>query len=90
MNADGPATAARVLAVLDLTSLGEDDTTTTIAGLYETAASGRHPVAVCVYPEHIETARRVLDAQGAAVSRRPAASKASRKPVVTWPWRMRS
>ncbi len=45
MNADGPATAARVLAVLDLTSLGEDDTTTTIAGLCETAASGRRPAA---------------------------------------------
>ncbi len=66
MNADGPATAARELAVLDLTSLGEDDTTARIAGLCETAASGGHPAAVCVYPEHIETARRVLDAQGAA------------------------
>jgi deoxyribose-phosphate aldolase len=66
MSVDGPATAARVLAVLDLTSLGEDDTTATITGLCECAASGGHPAAVCVYPEHIATARRVLDAQGAA------------------------
>jgi deoxyribose-phosphate aldolase len=66
MSADGPATAARVLAVLDLTSLGEDDTTATITGLCESAASGGHPAAVCVYPEHIETARRELDARGAA------------------------
>ena len=66
MNADGPATAARVLATLDLTSLGENDTAATIASLCNAAAGGGHPAAVCVYPEHIETARRALDSQGAA------------------------
>lgn len=66
MNADGPATAARVLAALDLTSLGEDDTPETITSLCKAAAGGGHPAAVCVYPEHIGTARRALDAQGAA------------------------
>jgi deoxyribose-phosphate aldolase len=66
MKADRPATAARVLAVLDLTSLGEEDTAATIVNLCNTAASGGHPAAVCVYPEHIETARRALDLQGAA------------------------
>ncbi len=66
MSADGRAQAARVLAVLELTSLGEDDTTATIASLCKAAASGGHPAAVCVYPEHVETARRVLDTEGAA------------------------
>jgi len=66
MSAEGSATAARVLAVLDLTSLGEDDTPETIISLCKAAADGGHPAAVCVYPEHVETARRELDARGAA------------------------
>ncbi len=66
MNASGPAIAARLLAVLDLTSLGEDDTAETITRLCEAAAGGGHPAAVCVYPEHIETARKELDLRGAA------------------------
>lgn len=65
MNAAGTALAARVLSALDLTSLGEDDTPATIARLCEAAASDGHPAAVCVYPEHIVTARRTLDARGA-------------------------
>ncbi|MGH8135269.1 MAG: deoxyribose-phosphate aldolase [Steroidobacteraceae bacterium] len=66
MNADGRAGAARVLAVLDLTSLGEDDTRSTIESLCKAAAAGGHPAAVCVYPEHVETARRMLDSLDAA------------------------
>ena len=66
MNYDGRALAARVLAVLDLTSLGEDDTAATIENLCKAAAAGGHPAAVCVYPEHIESARRILDERGAA------------------------
>jgi deoxyribose-phosphate aldolase len=66
MSAEGPETAARVLAVLDLTSLGEDDTPEAIISLCKAAADGGHPAAVCVYPEHVETARRELDARGAA------------------------
>ena len=65
MSADGRAAAARVLAALDLTSLGEDDTSTTIENLCRAATGGGHPAAVCVYPEHVETARRALDANGA-------------------------
>ncbi len=60
------ATDARVLACLDLTSLGEDDTPAAIETLCEKAASGMpHPAAVCVYSEHIVTARRALDGSGA-------------------------
>lgn len=58
--------AARLLAVLDLTSLGEDDTPEAITGLCKAAAGGAHPAAVCIYPEHVETARTVLDSLGAA------------------------
>ena len=57
--------AARILAALDLTSLGEDDTPEAIISLCKAAAEGGHPAAVCVYPEHVETSRRVLDSQRA-------------------------
>ena len=66
MSAEGRLAAARVLAVLDLTSLGEDDTTATIERLCDAATGGAHPAAVCVYPEHVETVRRMLDTNGAA------------------------
>ena len=65
MSATAQVTAMRVLAALDLTSLGEDDTPAAIARLCSDAAAGAHPAAVCVYPEHIVTARRTLDAAGA-------------------------
>ncbi|MGB5132970.1 MAG: deoxyribose-phosphate aldolase [Steroidobacteraceae bacterium] len=52
--------AARILAALDLTSLGEDDTPEAIARLCAAATDGGHPAAVCVYPEHVTTARRAL------------------------------
>lgn len=65
MNAADSATAARMLAVLDLTSLGEDDAPATIVRMCALAADGDHPAAVCVYPEHIETARRSLKVAGA-------------------------
>lgn len=53
--------AARVLGLLDLTSLGEDDTPARIRSLCG-AARGAHglPAAVCIYPEHITTAREAL------------------------------
>lgn len=55
------ALAARLLSLLDLTSLGEDDTSAHIEALCRTAvAAPRLPAAVCVYPEHITTARRCL------------------------------
>ena len=65
MNAADSATAARMLAMLDLTSLGEDDAPATIVKMCASAADGDHPAAVCVYPEHIETARRTLEVVGA-------------------------
>jgi deoxyribose-phosphate aldolase len=60
-------TIARLLAALDHTSLGEDDTPAKIETLCKDAASvDVQPAAVCVYPEHIATARRALHAAGAA------------------------
>ncbi|MGH8249584.1 MAG: deoxyribose-phosphate aldolase [Steroidobacteraceae bacterium] len=59
-------TIARLLAVLDHTSLGEDDTPGQIEALCKDVVSlDTRPAAVCVYPEHIATARRALDAAGA-------------------------
>ena len=58
--------AARALAALDLTSLGEEDSPSRIEALCASAAGpGGLPAAVCVYPEHIGTARRALTAAGA-------------------------
>ncbi|HWT16873.1 MAG TPA: deoxyribose-phosphate aldolase [Patescibacteria group bacterium] len=62
-------TAHRALAALDLTSLNEADTPDDIVALCARART-RHgtAAAVCVYPEHVSTAHRVLaDAVGAAV-----------------------
>jgi deoxyribose-phosphate aldolase len=62
---DQVALAQRALAALDLTSLGEDDTPSRVEALCASAAGlGVAPAAVCVYPEHIATARRALDAEG--------------------------
>ncbi|MEO6925451.1 MAG: deoxyribose-phosphate aldolase [Rhodanobacter sp.] len=53
--------AARLLSLLDLTSLGEDDTPAPIEALCRSAgASPCVPAAVCVYPEHVTTAHRCL------------------------------
>lgn len=61
-----PEIARRALAALDLTSLGEDDTPAQIEALCASAAGpGGFPAALCVYPEHIGTARRALAAQRA-------------------------
>jgi deoxyribose-phosphate aldolase len=58
---------ARIVAALDLTSLGEDDTPAAIQSLCSmAAASVVRPAAVCVYPEHIVTARAALDGAGAS------------------------
>ena len=53
---------ARLLAALDLTSLGEDDTPAAIQALCaRAAASAVRPAAVCVFSEHIVTARAALE-----------------------------
>ena len=62
MSAADRAVAARILASLDLTSLGEGDTPEAIAKLCAAATGGGHPAAVCVYPEHVTTARKTLAA----------------------------
>lgn len=63
--ADPAATARRAIPLLDLTSLGDDDTPETIERLCAAAeGAGGPPAAVCVHPEHIGTARRALDARG--------------------------
>lgn len=55
------AFANRLLPLLDLTSLGEDDTPQRIEALCASAhlPSGL-PAAICVYPEHVTTACRAL------------------------------
>lgn len=61
--------ARRMLGLLDLTSLGEADTPARIHALC-TAALGPHgrPAAVCVYPEHVTTARQALAGSGVKVA----------------------
>lgn len=55
-----PALAQRILSLLDLTSLGEDDRPEQIQLLCERAHARGAVAAVCVYPEHITTALRAL------------------------------
>ena len=56
----------RLLAALDLTSLGEDDSPADIRALCVKAVSAAiRPAAICVYPEHIASARAALDEGGA-------------------------
>ncbi len=58
---------ARVLAALDLTSLGEEDTPAAIrAHCAKAAASSVQPAAVCIFPEHIVSAKAALTAAGAS------------------------
>ena len=57
--ADRRALAAQLLSLLDLTSLGEDDTPARIEGLCAAARTAHGlPAAICVYPEHVSTVRR--------------------------------
>lgn len=60
-----PALASRLLSLLDLTSLGEDDTPQRIADLCAAAlAAPVLPAAVCIYPEHLTTAGAALAGSG--------------------------
>jgi deoxyribose-phosphate aldolase len=55
------ALASRLLPLLDLTSLGEDDTPAAIEALCARArVAPVPPAAVCIHPEHVTTARRAL------------------------------
>ena len=60
-----PTLASRLLSLLDLTSLGEDDSPQRIAELCTAAlAAPVLPAAVCFYPEHLANAGRVLAGSG--------------------------
>lgn len=53
--------ALRLLPLLDLTRLGDDDTPQQVQALCAAAlAVNPPPAAVCLYPEHVTTARRAL------------------------------
>jgi deoxyribose-phosphate aldolase len=61
--------ARRILPLLDLTSLGEDDTPAQIASLAAAAlAVAPPPAALCVYPEHVTTARGFVTGAGIRVA----------------------
>ena len=61
--------ALRLLPLLDLTSLGEDDTPQQIEALCASAQTAHGvPAAVCVYPEHITTADRALRGCGVRIA----------------------
>lgn len=63
------ALAARLLPLLDLTSLGEDDTPAQIERLCTAARTPYGlPAALCVYPEHVTTVRRTLQGTTAKVA----------------------
>ncbi|GAB2506128.1 deoxyribose-phosphate aldolase [Arenimonas alkanexedens] len=54
--------AARLLPLLDLTSLGEDDSPRQIAALCASAQTTHGvPAAICVYPEHVVAASRAME-----------------------------
>ena len=54
--------ASRLLPLLDLTTLGEEDSPARIEALCASARSVHgFPAAVCVYPEHVTSARRALE-----------------------------
>lgn len=60
-----PTLASRLLSLLDLTSLGEDDSPQRIGELCTAAlAAPVLPAAVCFYPEHLCGAREVLAGSG--------------------------
>lgn len=63
------ALALRLLPLLDLTSLGEDDTPEQIEKLCASAQTGHGvPAAVCIYPEHVTTAHRALRGSGVCIA----------------------
>jgi len=62
---DQKSLARRALAAMDLTRLEANDTPESIIALCDRAATPfGSPAAICVYPEHVATARAALDARG--------------------------
>jgi deoxyribose-phosphate aldolase len=67
-SAEGQA-EARLRATIDLTLLAEDAIPADIRALCgKAAAAAVHPAAVCVYPEHVTSARLALDSAGAGAT----------------------
>lgn len=63
------ALAARLLSLLDLTSLGEDDTPASIEALCASALGAPvRPAAICVYPEHVASAATQLESSGIRIA----------------------
>ncbi len=59
---DAAVAARRILGLVDLTSLGEDDTPEDIAALCQAAVTDHGPVAsVCVWPRFVAQAVKALD-----------------------------
>lgn len=57
--------ARRVLPLIDLTSLNEDDTDAAVISLCDQATTATGPVAaVCVYPRFVSIAKQALDERG--------------------------
>ncbi|MEQ6888848.1 deoxyribose-phosphate aldolase [Halomonas sp. CS7] len=57
--------ARQALALMDLTSLNDDDTDATIEALCQRARTpAGTPAAICVYPDFVVTAQRALKAHG--------------------------
>lgn len=60
-NASCRLRALRLLSLLDLTSLGDEDTPSHIESLCASAlAAPARPAALCVYPEHVTTVHRFV------------------------------
>lgn len=69
MSNDRQTLSRQLLGLLDLTSLGEDDTPQRIEALCARAVGPQGQVAaVCVYPEHVTTARRALQGRGVGIA----------------------
>lgn len=66
--ADASRLAARLLALLDLTNLDEGATPARIGELCSRASAALRPAAVCIYPEHIVSARMALAGTGVRIA----------------------
>ncbi|QEM82473.1 deoxyribose-phosphate aldolase [Halomonas binhaiensis] len=59
--------AHQALALMDLTSLNDDDDEACIETLcHKARTAAGHPAAICIYPQFIHTAQRALEAEGLA------------------------
>ena len=67
--AQSPALSRQILASIDLTSLGADDTQATIAALCQKAVLPAGSVAaICVYPQFVSSAKMLLAGSGVKIA----------------------